>query len=64
MPSLPNLSTEDWQYILYAVQTRINKAAPRKGEPPASADFSAQADRIFFALYPLAYPAKEGPAPK
>lgn len=60
MPSLPNLSTEDWQYILYAVQTRINKAAPRKGEPPASAAFSAQADRITSALFPLAYPTAKG----
>lgn len=50
-----NLSRDDWKWVLQAAQQRWQRADPKPGEPPASADYKAEKKRIFAALYALAF---------
>jgi hypothetical protein len=51
------LTKEDWQFVHQAVFERFVRAAPAKGEPPASKAFTAQRTRIETALMRKAYPS-------
>ena len=55
-PTIDTLTQDDWQYITFAVQTRINAAKPKPGEPSMSKAFKEQTDRIMAALMRKAYP--------
>jgi hypothetical protein len=49
------LTKDDWEYIHYAVQTRIARAMPKKGEPAGSREFEEQSARIMAYLIEKAY---------
>lgn len=49
------LTLDDWRFIHQAVQTRFEKAGSRAGEPPNSASFRGQQQRIMFFLQDKAF---------
>ena len=49
------LTKDDWQYIEYAVATRIRTASARKGEPDNSTAFKDHASRIQSFLQKMAF---------
>lgn len=59
-PPTQNLTTDDWEYILYATQDRFNRARPKPHEGKPSKEFLEQEKRIIHALMRMVYPKKEG----
>lgn len=55
MRQVEGLTQEDWRYIHFAVQERLQKAKPRKGEPGYPAKLGEQGIRIMLCLDSLAY---------